>query len=101
MDGVGRETCKHCGTWWFGDDPRCPDCGRMVVEVCITFEESKGCPWGTPFRGDHEHAELHDDVWVWVDLTKKDIDSSETNAIEQDAASLDRLFGWLVRTGAK
>lgn len=99
---ITSTTCAHCERHWYGDDPRCPDCGRMACEVCITFEESKACPWGTPIREvEGEVAELHDGEWVWVLIDGDDIESNEQPACESDAAALDRLYGWMVRTGLK
>ncbi len=105
MDGVDQ--CRVCKALFTqpDDDPRCPECGRMLApEVCITSEESKACPWGTPIREDEE-AEIHDEKWVWIannyNAELGDIESREYPVIEQDAAALDRLLGWLVRKGIK
>lgn len=101
MDGVDQ--CRVCKALFTqpDEDPRCPECGRMLApEVCITYEESKACPWGTPIR-EGEEAEIHDEKWVWVLVNGDDIESSEQPASEQDAAALDRLLGWLVRKGIK
>ena len=94
----------HCGVIFYApdDEDRCIDCGRMLEpEARITFEMQKACPWGGPL-GEGEEAEVHSsDVaadWIIISITNGiDIDGRERVAMEQHAASLDRLLGYLTR----
>ena len=93
----------HCGVIFYApdDEDRCIDCGRMIdPEVRITFEMQKACPWGGPLV-EGEEAEVHSDSpnrWTIINLAEGlDIDGRERVAMEQHAASLDRLFGYLTR----
>ena len=100
----GLDQCSRCGVRFYcpEDEDRCPECGRMLSpEVRITFEMQKRCPWGGPIR-EGEEAEVHcfsgASRWVWINLSPGlDIDDRETAAAHHDAASLDRLLGYLTR----